>query len=132
MAWNASAIIHHGSLLIAGISLAENSWSGIFAGSQYITAVPSWTPSAMHGTNFSAYSRPSYWALEPEPSTHAPSSKWSNKDMDPVPPRYRTWSTWNYATYWLSDAANVPVYELASSMLAIGLSWYVSLFERGF
>lgn len=67
------------------------------------------------------------WALEPEPSTHAPSNKWSNKDMDPVPPKHRTWTTWNYVAYWISDAANVPVYELASSMLAIGLSWYVSL-----
>jgi len=47
--------------------------------------------------------------------------------MDPVPPSQRTWSTWNYVAYWLSDAANVPVYELASSMLAIGLSWYVSV-----
>jgi len=79
---------------------------------------------------FSTYSRPSYWALEPEPSTYAPSSKWSNKDMDPVSPKHRTWSTWNYVAYWISDAANVPVYELASSMLAIGLSWYVSLLQR--
>ena len=47
--------------------------------------------------------------------------------MDPVPPRHRTWSTWNYVAYWISDAANVPVYELASSMLAIGLSWCVEL-----
>ena len=81
----------------------------------------------MLDAKFSTYLRPSYWALEPEPSTHAPSNKWSNKDMDPVPPSQRTWSTWNYVAYWLSDAANVPVYELASSMLAIGLSWYVSV-----
>lgn len=47
--------------------------------------------------------------------------------MDPVPPKYRTWSTWNYVAYWISDAANVPVYELASSMLAIGLSWRQAL-----
>jgi len=81
----------------------------------------------MLDAKFSTYLRPSYWALEPEPSTYAPSSKWSNKDMDPVPPGQRTWSTWNYVAYWMSDAANVPVYELASSMIAIGLSWYVSL-----
>ena len=92
-----------------------------------MTAAFSWTSSTMANANFSAFLRPSHWALEPEPSTHAPSSKWSNKDMDPVPPRYRTWTTWNYVTYWLSDAANVPVYELGSSMLAVGLSWYVSL-----
>ena len=83
----------------------------------------------MADATFPPYLRPSYWALEPEPSTYAPSSKWSNKDMDPVPPKHRTWSTWNYVAYWISDAANVPVYELASSMLAIGLSWCVTLFS---
>jgi Permease for cytosine/purines, uracil, thiamine, allantoin len=69
------------------------------------------------------YVKPSAWVLEPEPSTYAPSSNWSNRDMDPVPPKLRTWSTFNYIAYWLSDAVNVPVYELASSMLALGLSW---------
>jgi cytosine/uracil/thiamine/allantoin permease len=44
--------------------------------------------------------------------------------MDPVPPDMRTWTTFNYVMYWLSDAANVGMWALASSMLAIGLSWY--------
>ncbi|CDO72821.1 hypothetical protein BN946_scf185002.g6, partial [Trametes cinnabarina] len=39
-----------------------------------------------------AWMNPSAWALEPEPSTFAPTdgrggSRWSNKDMDPVPPQ---------------------------------------------
>ena len=34
-----------------------------------------------------AYTRPEAWVLEPEPSTFAPNSRWSNKDMDPVPPK---------------------------------------------
>ncbi|KZT24924.1 NCS1 nucleoside transporter family [Neolentinus lepideus HHB14362 ss-1] len=71
--------------------------------------------------------KPSAWVLEPEPSTFAPGSTWSNKDMDPVPPHKRTWSTWNYIAYWISDATNVAVWELASSMLAIGLSWRQAL-----
>ena len=50
--------------------------------------------------------------------------------MDPVPQKHRAWTTWNYVAYWISDAANVPVYELASSMLAIGLSWCVPLFSE--
>ncbi|KAI0749670.1 NCS1 nucleoside transporter family [Daedaleopsis nitida] len=74
-----------------------------------------------------AYTRPSAWALEPEPSTFAPNNRWSNKDMDPVPPKGRTWTTWNYVAYWLSDATNVAAWELASSMLAIGLSWRQAL-----
>ncbi|KAI0319812.1 cytosine-purine permease [Amylostereum chailletii] len=69
------------------------------------------------------YFRLSAWRLEPEPSTFAPSSLWSNKDMDPVPPERQTWRTFNYIAFWISDAANPAVCELASSMLALGLSW---------
>ncbi|KAF9004841.1 NCS1 nucleoside transporter family [Hymenopellis radicata] len=71
--------------------------------------------------------KPSKWALEPSPSTFAPTSKWSNKDMDPVAPEDRTWSTRNYVAYWISDATNTAVWELASSMLAVGLSWRQAL-----
>jgi Cytosine/uracil/thiamine/allantoin permeases len=65
----------------------------------------------------------SEWALEPQASSFAPDSRWSNQDMDPVPAHLRTWTAWNYVAYWISDAANVAGWELASSMLAIGLSW---------
>ncbi|KAL0572474.1 hypothetical protein V5O48_009481 [Marasmius crinis-equi] len=71
----------------------------------------------------------SAWALEPSPSSLAPPGyqKWSNQDMDPVPPNRRTWSTKSYIAYWISDAANVAVWQLASSMIAIGLSWREAL-----
>ncbi|EIW51596.1 NCS1 nucleoside transporter family [Trametes versicolor FP-101664 SS1] len=75
----------------------------------------------------SAWTTPSAWALEREPSSFAPSGRWSNKDMDPVPPHKRTWSTFNYVAYWVSDAWNAAVWQLASSMLAIGLSWRQAL-----
>ncbi|KAJ3724309.1 permease for cytosine/purines, uracil, thiamine, allantoin-domain-containing protein [Lentinula guzmanii] len=71
--------------------------------------------------------KPSAWVLEPDQSTLAPTSRWSNKDMDPVPVHLRTWTTWNYVAYWISDAANLPAWELASSMLAIGLNWRQAL-----
>lgn len=77
----------------------------------------------MVNLSVSEYFTPSKWVLEPEESTFAPTSRWSNKDMDPVPPAQRTWTTWNYVAYWVSDACNAPAWELASSMLAIGLSW---------
>ncbi|KAF7312262.1 hypothetical protein MIND_00239200 [Mycena indigotica] len=79
------------------------------------------------------------WVLEPEPSTFAPNKKWSNKDMDPVPRGQQTWTTWNYCAYWISDAVmsicsschskllNFASWELASSMIAIGLSWRQAL-----
>ncbi|KAJ6531800.1 permease for cytosine/purines, uracil, thiamine, allantoin-domain-containing protein [Mycena capillaripes] len=66
-------------------------------------------------------------ALEPEASSFAPSSQWSNMDMDPVPEHLRTWTTWNYVAYWISDATNNASWELASSMIAVGLSWRQAL-----
>jgi len=77
--------------------------------------------------------RPSAWKLELEPSTFAPSSAWSNKDMDPVPPNsMRTWTTFNYVAYWISDAANASMWAFASSMLAICLSWWQALLAIAF
>ncbi|KAI0067621.1 NCS1 nucleoside transporter family [Artomyces pyxidatus] len=71
--------------------------------------------------------KPATWRLEPAPSTFAPSSAWSNKDMDPVPPHLQTWTTASYIAYWISDATNPSNWELASSMIAIGLSWRQAL-----
>ena len=68
--------------------------------------------------------RSSAWILEPEASTFAESNSWSNKDMDPVPPHQRTWTMFNYVTFWISCAVSVTTWQLGSSMLAIGLSWY--------
>ena len=71
-----------------------------------------------------AFARPSTWMLEPEASTFAENGFWSNKDVDPVPPHQRTWTMLNYVTLWTSCTVNVTVWQLGSSMLAIGLSWY--------
>lgn len=78
----------------------------------------------MADNSFKACFHPSAWVLQPSVSTFAPNSKWSNRDMDPVPPKGRTWSIYNYVAYWISDAINPVSWELASSMLAVGLSWY--------
>ncbi|KAF9226304.1 hypothetical protein BS17DRAFT_749647 [Gyrodon lividus] len=66
----------------------------------------------------------SAWELDPEETSFASGKGWSNKDMDPVPPRLRTWT---YVSYWFSDASNIAVWEVPSSMLAIGLSWRQAL-----
>jgi len=47
--------------------------------------------------------------------------------MDPVLPEDRTWTTWDYIAYWVSDATNAGAWQLASSMLAVGLSWRQAL-----
>ncbi|KAG8827743.1 hypothetical protein FRC19_000752 [Serendipita sp. 401] len=67
------------------------------------------------------------WELSPELATFASSNKWSNSDMDVTPPEKRTWGMVTWVLYWVSDALNVASYELASSMLAVGLSWRQAL-----
>ena len=47
--------------------------------------------------------------------------------MDPVPLDKRTWTMFNYVAYWISDTANAASWALASSMLSVGLSWFVAL-----
>jgi cytosine/uracil/thiamine/allantoin permease len=71
-----------------------------------------------------AFACPNTWSLEPEVSTFAENSSWTNKDMDPVPVHKQTWTTLNYVTFWISCSVNATVWQLGSSMLAIGLSWY--------
>jgi NCS1 family nucleobase:cation symporter-1 len=68
-------------------------------------------------TRINIASWPSSWALERE-------TRWGNKDTDPVPSHLRTWSSLAYVAYWVSDATNVGTWQIGSSMLAVGLSWY--------
>lgn len=51
--------------------------------------------------------------------------------MDPVPKENRTWSTWDYVAYWIADAANAGTWQMAGSMLAVGLSWRQALSAIG-
>ncbi|KAG6884970.1 hypothetical protein C0993_006934 [Termitomyces sp. T159_Od127] len=64
------------------------------------------------------------WALPPSKSTFGHRS---NQDMDPVPPTLRTWTTWNFIAYWVSDATHVAMWQFASSLLAVGLTWRQAL-----
>ncbi|EIW78153.1 hypothetical protein CONPUDRAFT_127627 [Coniophora puteana RWD-64-598 SS2] len=69
----------------------------------------------------------SRWALETEGASLATRKGWSNKDMDPVPPHGRTLIAHAQVSYWVSDATNLAVWELAGSMLSLGLSWRQAL-----
>jgi NCS1 family nucleobase:cation symporter-1 len=51
-----------------------------------------------------------------------------NKDLAPVAPARRTWSTYNYAALWISMSVNIPTYMLASGMIAGGMNWKQALF----
>src|SRR5262245_20403189 len=59
-------------------------------------------------------------ALPPEVSA----SPYSSRDMAPVPPEERKWRARDMAVLWISMAACVPTYMLASSLIEIGMNWW--------
>lgn len=97
----------------------------------YLTSYPCALPSTLSDSTSGMsprFLKRSYWALsEGRVAKFGPTSRWSNKDMDPVPVEGRTWRTWDFIAYWISDATNAAVWQLASSMLAVGLSWRQAL-----
>ncbi|CVL03492.1 related to uracil permease [Fusarium mangiferae] len=56
----------------------------------------------------------------------SPRIKWRTDqtaaDQDPVPEEQRTWTAWDFATYWMSDLINVTTWQIASSAMLVGLS----------
>ncbi|RMD44032.1 hypothetical protein DV735_g1070, partial [Chaetothyriales sp. CBS 134920] len=62
-----------------------------------------------------------------EESSFAPGSRASNADFDPIPPSKRTWGWPAFLAYWMSDAWAVSNWEVASSILAVGLSWKMAI-----
>jgi NCS1 family nucleobase:cation symporter-1 len=51
----------------------------------------------------------------------------SNEDLAPVPMQARTWGMGNYAALWISMAACVPTYMLASSLIGGGMNWWQAI-----
>jgi NCS1 family nucleobase:cation symporter-1 len=66
-------------------------------------------------------------AVDQEPSSFAATPSRSNADFDPIPPSKRTWDTGSYVAYWMADAWAVSNWEVASSMIAAGLSWRMAI-----
>ncbi|KAK7181961.1 hypothetical protein DPSP01_006195 [Paraphaeosphaeria sporulosa] len=62
-----------------------------------------------------------------EASTFARSKNASNADFDPIPPSKRTWNWGAYVAYWMADAWAVSNWEVASSMIAVGLDWKMAI-----
>ncbi len=56
----------------------------------------------------------------------AESGLW-NPDLAPVPLAERTWKTVNFATLWISMAACIPTYMLASSLIEQGMNWWQAI-----
>jgi len=54
-------------------------------------------------------------------------SNLSNADLAPVPVSARTWHLWNFAALWISMAACIPTYMLASSLIGGGMNWWQAI-----
>ena len=50
-----------------------------------------------------------------------------NLDLAPIPEERRTWGVWNFAALWISMAACVPTYMLASSLIGEGMNWWQAI-----
>lgn len=62
-----------------------------------------------------------------EESSFAATKGASNADFDPIPPSKRTWNWGAYVAYWMADAWAVSNWEVASSMISVGLSWKMAI-----
>ena len=54
-------------------------------------------------------------------------AEYGNKDLLPVPPEKRTWTKWDLAALWIGMAVCIPTYQLASSLINSGMSWWQAL-----
>src|SRR5579859_6506739 len=48
-------------------------------------------------------------------------------DLAPVPLAARKWKLWNFAALWISMAACIPTYMLASSLFGGGMNWWQAI-----
>lgn len=69
------------------------------------------------------------WVLEKQPMTFADEHSWSNRDTDVTPLERRTWTSWTVLGYWMSDALSAQSLAGASAIIAVGLTWYVTLLQ---
>ncbi|KAK9329542.1 permease for cytosine/purines, uracil, thiamine, allantoin-domain-containing protein [Lipomyces starkeyi] len=72
---------------------------------------------------------PSFWSKVQQrlQLSSADAVRRSNADLDPVPPHRRTWHTYNYVMYWISDNFSPSGFRNAASLMEVGLSWRDSL-----
>ncbi|KAI0167387.1 permease for cytosine/purines, uracil, thiamine, allantoin-domain-containing protein [Pestalotiopsis sp. NC0098] len=56
-----------------------------------------------------------------------PVSRWTNRDLEPTPPEERTWTWYNLPLYWFSTAFGTAGWNVASSLIAVGLTWEQAL-----
>ena len=56
-----------------------------------------------------------HWRVPFEAGAFGASPRWSNKDLDPIPPEKRTWGGLDYWAYWTSDMVSRRLTALDSA-----------------
>ena len=56
-------------------------------------------------------------------SATAPTGRYANADLLPVPIAQRRWTTYNFTALWVGMAHNLASWTLASSLVALGMDW---------
>ena len=54
-------------------------------------------------------------------------TSFSNKDLAPVSPHEKTWTTWNFAALWISMSLCIPTYMMSSSLIEGGMNWWQAI-----
>ena len=67
---------------------------------------------------------PSLTANAPDVQVDIQTSYLYNEDLAPVPPSRRKWGVLSFAALWISMAACIPTYMLASSLIGGGMNWW--------
>jgi nucleobase:cation symporter-1, NCS1 family len=68
--------------------------------------------------------------LAPEPGSftaEGESTRWSNKDLDPVPPSRKKWEWYHVGGFWIAEGFNVAQFQTISSAVALGLNPGIAL-----
>ncbi|MCO5599917.1 hypothetical protein L7F22_054024 [Adiantum nelumboides] len=63
---------------------------------------------------------------DPLPGQSMAESFLNNEDLRPVEPERRTWSSWSFVAFWISDGLNLNTFMISSLAISLGLSWYAA------
>ncbi|GAA6009146.1 hypothetical protein JCM11491_005769 [Sporobolomyces phaffii] len=61
-------------------------------------------------------------SVKQEAGVRGKASRWSNKDLDPVPKNRRTWTAMDVVSYWNSDQFAPATWDLGSALVGYGLT----------
>lgn len=57
---------------------------------------------------------------------HREQHVWSNKDLDPTRPAFRTWTWLHYTSFWIASSFATGTWTTGSAMIALGMPWYAA------